>query len=99
MRRIMMRNKFVDLLKSKRELNHELIVGNVEMPATLVWDEDCEITDYAIRAFKALMESECSIKDDCIEVECDDFNMGEKFALATAGFIASSEFDKMFIYH
>ena len=94
-----MNKKFVDLLMSKRELTHDLIIGNVEMPATLVWDEDCEITDYAKVEFQPLMEAECKIEEDYIEVFCDDYKLGEKFALAASGFISASEFDKMFIYH
>ena len=53
---MIMNKKFVDLLRSKRELTHDLIIGNVEMPHTLVWDEDSEITDYGIEEFKKIIK-------------------------------------------
>lgn len=94
-----MNKRFIDLLKSKRELYHNLLVGDVEMKASLVWDENCVITDYGIHKFRPLMEAQCIVKDEYIEVFCDDYHLGEEFVFAAAGFISSKEYEKIFICH
>lgn len=55
------KNTFLDLLRSGIDIHCDLIIGNVEMPATLVWDEGCKITEYGIECFRPIMEAKYSI--------------------------------------
>lgn len=90
--------KFIDLLKSGKEMDCELIIGDVDMPASFVWDSDSHITDYGIERYKPILEAEYSeLEDNCIEVHCEDWELGEEFCLAAAGHINNSEFERLFI--
>lgn len=88
---------FLDLLRSGEYIDCELIIGDCDMPATFVWDEDCTITDYGIEVFHDLMEAEfVRLPNGNIEILCDDYRLGELFVMAVAGYIGSSEFKKLF---
>lgn len=89
---------FGELLNSNQAFDCELIIGDMDMPASFVWNAESRITPYGCDYFKPLMM--CSYEllengnisiDDCDEVT------GEKFALACAGYISESESKKMFI--
>ena len=87
---------FGDLLNSGVRLDCELIIGNSDMPATLVWG-DYRVTEYGWQHFKPIMESAFKIlKNGNIEVFCDDYNLGEEFALSAAGAVGNKEFDRLF---
>ena len=87
---------FKDLLNSGKELDCELIIGNVDMPATFVW-EGMKITEYGIDRFKPIMKAEYEVlPNGNIEVFCDDYELGEEFVRAAAGYIRQSEFNKIF---
>ncbi|MBU7006322.1 hypothetical protein [Phosphitispora fastidiosa] len=67
------------------------------MPASFVWDEDCKITDYGIEKYKAIMEAEYTrLQNGNIEIHCDDENLGEHFCMAAAGYIGTTEYEKIF---
>lgn len=88
---------FLDLLRSGEELDCELIIGGDEMPATFVWDEDSQITAYGVERYRPIMEASFErCGDNCIEIHCDDWELGEEFCLAAAGFISSTEYEKVF---
>jgi len=89
--------KFIDLLRSKTPMDTDLIIGDVEMPASLVWDEDSTITDYGVEKFMPLMEAEYTVLENGnIEIHCDDYKLGEDFCLAAAGYIGIGESKKIF---
>lgn len=88
---------FLELLRSGQEFDCELIIGDVDMPASFVWSEGCIITDYGIETFRAIMDAEAKILENGnIEVLCDDWRMGEFFAFAAAGYIGIVESEKIF---
>lgn len=90
-------NTFGDLLNSNQEFDCELIIGDVDMSASFVWGEESYITPYGYNCFKPLMECSYEILDNGnISIYEGDEMMGENFSLACAGYIVSSEFDKMF---
>lgn len=88
---------FGELLNSNQAFDCELIIGDVDMPASFVWDEESRITPYGCDYFKPLMACSYELLEngnisiaDCNEVT------GEKFTMACAGYISTSEFNKMF---
>lgn len=90
-------SKFLDLLRSGKEIDCDLIIGNADMPASFVWDEDCKITEYGIEKFKEIMDADYTeLPNGNIEIHCDNDALGEIFCLAAAGYIGETEFSKMF---
>jgi len=90
-------NTFLDLLRSGKEFDCDLIIGDTEMPATFVWDGESPLTTYGAEFYGALMESPYEIlPNGNIEIFCDDYKLGEHFALAAAGHIGISEYNKLF---
>lgn len=67
------------------------------MPASFVWDEDCKITEYGKKKYKAIVEAEYTkLSNGNIEIHCDDEKLGESFCLAAAGYIGATEWDRIF---
>lgn len=90
-------SSFLELLNSDEDLDIDVIVGSVEMPATFVWDEDTRITEYGISKYMLLMQSSYKVyNDSCLELDCEDYRLGEEFFLAAAGYISESEYNKLF---
>ena len=89
---------FLSLLRDKTiELNCDLIIGNVDMPASLVWDEDCQITEYGVEKYKEIMSAPYKRLDNGnIEIYCDNYKLGEEFVMAAAGYIGETEYEKIF---
>lgn len=88
---------FFDLLNSGRELNCDLKVGNVDMPASFVWNEDSKISEYGAKKYRPLMDAPVRfLHDGTLELLCDDWKMGEEFCMAAAGYIGESEYQKIF---
>lgn len=88
---------FGALLNSNQAFDCELIIGDVDMPASFVWNAESRITPYGCDYFKPLMACSYELLEngnisiaDCNEVT------GEKFTMACAGYISTSEFNKMF---
>lgn len=89
--------KFKDVLLSGEEIDCELIVGDSEMPASFVWNEDSTITEYGKKVFEKLLEAEIKRLDNGnIETFCNDVRLGTKFVTSVAGYIAESEYNKLF---
>jgi hypothetical protein len=88
---------FLGLLRSGVEFECDLIIGGAEMPATLVWDADSNITAYGAERFAAVVNAPYKIlSSTVIEVFCDDYKLGEQFVMATAGYIGSREWERLF---
>ncbi len=84
--------RFIDLLKMSEYLDCELIIGDCEMPVGFLWDKDSRITEAGYLKFKSLMDACYDVLDNGnIEVFCDDYDLGEIFVYAAAGYI--NEFD------
>lgn len=89
---------FLELLRSGEDLDCDLIVGDVDMPATFVWYEDSTITEYGVEKYRPIMDVAFTRLDNGnIEVLCDDWELGEDFCNAAAGYIADSEYKKIFL--
>jgi hypothetical protein len=87
---------FGDLLNSGTQINCDIIIGNVDMPASLVW-ENLRVTEYGWQRFKPIMESPYEILENGnIEIFCDDYKLGEEFARSAAGDVGIKEFDRLF---
>ena len=90
--------KFIDLLRSETAMDCDLIIGGAEMPATFVWNEESEITEYGIEKYRPIMEAGYNVLENGnIEIFCDDDELGEEFCLAAAGYISEIEYAKIFI--
>lgn len=91
------KQRFIDLLRSGREFDCEIIVDNSDTSASFVWDEGCKITPYGEEKFKEILEAEYTIlPNGNIEIHSDNFDLGEYFVLAVAGHISNSEYIKLF---
>lgn len=90
-------SKFLTLLQSGEEIDCNLIIGNVDMPASFVWDENNNITAYGMEKYKELLEAEyAKLENGNIEIYCGDEKLGEHFCLAAAGYIGLVEFTRIF---
>ena len=88
---------FLGFLRGGEEFECDLIIGGVDMPATLVWDEDCNITTYGAECYAAVVNAPYKIRSSsCIEIFCDDYKLGEQFVMAAAGHIGSREWERQF---
>lgn len=88
---------FLELLQSDEDLDCDLIIGNCDMPATLVWESEHKMKDAGIEYFKELMESPyLPLRNGNIEVLCDNQDLGEKFCWGAAGFVAESLYESWF---
>ena len=88
---------FLGLLRSGVDFECDLIIGGVDMPATLVWEEDANITAYGAERYAAVLNAPYKIlSSSCIEVFCDDYKLGEQFVMAAAGHIGSREWNRLF---
>lgn len=80
---------FFDYLKVAEDLDCELIIGDVEMPASFVWDDECLITEAGYEKFKPIMDAEYKVLENGnIEIFCDDDELGEQFSWANAGYVS-----------
>lgn len=87
---------FLDLLKKREDIDTELIIGDCDMPASFVWNDDMFFTEYAIGKYGAILNAEYRmIGNGNIEIFCDDYNLGERFVYAVAGYVSETEYDKL----
>ena len=90
-------SKFLDLLRSREEIDCDLIIGDCDMPATFVWSDDSKITDYGVEKYKPIMEAEFTrLENGNIEIHCDNEILGEQFCWAAAGYIGENEYNRIF---
>lgn len=89
--------RFIDYLKSGIELDCDLIIGDVDMPASFVWDEDSRITEAGYQKFKSLMDAPYDVlQNGNIEIFCDDDKLGGKFVYAAAGYVSEDNYKAWF---
>lgn len=88
---------FLELLESGQELDCGLMIGDVDMPASFVWTTDSRISEYGIEKCRPLMDAPIRrLPDGSIELLCDDWQLGEEFCLAAAGYIRETEYQRIF---
>ena len=94
--------EYIELCIAK-DLEFDAIIGDVEMPATFCFCDNMKITDYCMEKYGDLLNSECEVTADpigrqteIVEVFYDDDEKGERFTWAVAGYIADSEYKKLF---
>ena len=100
-----MKMKFIDYLKFciAHDLEFDAIIGDVDMPATFCFHSEMEFTDYCMKKYGSLLNSNCEIKydprgrdTDVVIVDYADDLIGERFAYAVAGYISETEYTKLF---
>ena len=77
------------LLNSRTELDCPAIIGDVEMPADVCWDENARITQEGYLAFRSLMDCEVVYDEEnnLLEVPAGNPTEGERFTYALAGYV------------
>lgn len=95
---------FREYLTENKEAEFDMIIGDVEMPATVVWTEDMKITEYFEQKYSVMLDSKIEIRKDpkgnyTMSIELLDENMppkkGEEFVWALAGYCSTEEYDKL----
>ena len=91
--------KFYELLNSWNEFDCPMVIGGVEMECDLVWNPESRITEYGIKKFEKIMFENCvyNENENYIEVMGDENEIGSSFAMASAGYVADSEYQNIFI--
>lgn len=96
--------KFIEYIEKRiqDEEPFDVIIGGVDMPATLEFCDDWVITDYCKEQFGELLDSEIDVYEyKCdiatVEVFYDDYLDGEQFCWAVAGHIDDREWNKLFM--
>lgn len=91
--------KFIEYLRQHDEFECELIIDNSDMPATFVWDSSyVDFTKDGLEKYDKILNAEIEIiNNDCIEIMCDDYELGRHFVLAMAGYISEKEYHRLFI--
>ena len=82
----------------------DAVIGDVDMPATLGFCDDWKITDYCKSKYGELLNSEIVVHEDptgnyttSVEVLYNNEEIGEQFCWAVAGYVAESEWNKLFM--
>lgn len=97
--------KFVDYINVciKKDMEFDAVIGDVEMPATFSFIDDMEITSYCMNKYGDLLNSECDLKvdptgryTDVVNVDYEDYELGERFTYAVAGYISPTEYNLLF---
>lgn len=95
---------FREYLTENKEAEFDMIIGDVEMPATVVWTEDMKITEYFEQKYSVMLDSNIEIRKDpkgnyTMSIELLDENIppkkGEEFVWALAGYCSTEEYDKL----
>lgn len=100
-----MKAKFIDYIKFciAHDLEFDAVIGDVDMPATFSFCDDMKFTDYCMKKYGDLLNSDCEVKfdlsgrdTDTVIVDYADDSVGERFAWAVAGYISETEYEKLF---
>lgn len=92
---------FYEFIKSQDYIDCDLEIGNVDMPASFVWDNELyDFTELGKEYYKDILNANfeiAKITDNyyCIVIFCDDDELGEDFSLTCAGCTPSSRFDSL----
>jgi hypothetical protein len=86
---------FGEYLAEEKWIDTEVIIGGAEMPASFVWDNDNEFTEEGKEHFKPILEARYVVRENYIEVFCDNEDLGEDFVLTIAGYTPESRYNKL----
>ena len=95
---------FREYLTENKETEFDMIIGDVEMPATVVWTEDMKITEYFEEKYSVMLNSQIELHGDSrgiytTGVELLDESIppkkGEEFVWALAGYCSTEEYEKL----
>ena len=86
------------LLNSRTELDCPAIIGDVEMPADICWDENGRVTQEGYLAFRSLMDCEVVYDEEKNFLDIPDGNPteGERFVYALAGYVGQKYYHTWF---
>ena len=86
------------LLDATLEMEWDISVGDMAMPATLVWDQTTtQLTAEARSYFKELLQAKVEInRENKLYVWCDNNRLGEEFTLCLAGYCPTSRYNELF---
>ena len=88
---------FLELLRSGETIECDLIIGDSDMPASFNWTEDSDITEHGVAHYKPIMEAPYTrLKNDSIEIHCEEYRLGEDFPMSYAGYTGQSRYDSLF---
>ena len=95
---------FREYLQENTEADFDMIIGDVDMPATVVWTDDMKITEYFEEKYSQILNSEIEIHEDptgnytmSIELLDDSISpeKGEEFVWVLAGYGSTEEYEKL----
>jgi hypothetical protein len=79
------------------ELEFDCIIGDVDMPCTLCWSKTDKIGSALLAEYDELLDSPINILGNgFVEVLYDDYEEGERFCWAQAGYISEEEYRAYF---
>ena len=86
------------LLNSRTELDCPAIIGDVEMPADICWDENGRVTQEGYLAFRSLMDCEVVYdeKKNFLDIPDGNPTEGERFVYALAGYVGQKYYHTWF---
>lgn len=96
--------KFGNYLKKAHEIDCNLIIADVDMPAAFCWDCETDgFTKEGRKFFRSLLDADVHLIYDkvgnlyTLRIDCDDENLGEFFTWAKAGYISETRYNQLFI--
>lgn len=88
---------FRALLDGFHEFDCDLIIADSYMPASFIWQMGDTVTEYGYNKFKELLDSDFTLlSNGNIQINCNNYIMGEDFVMASAGRIGHYEYNRIF---
>lgn len=90
--------KFSEFLDNTEWFDGEIIIAGMETEFSFVWDGEYAFSDYGKEKFAVILNGECTVEDNCIDVDCDaDEELVDYFSACVAGYISDTEYNKIII--
>ena len=83
---------FAEYLKTVGDVDTELIIAGCEMPASFVWDINNCFTEYGKTRYAPILGARCKVYPGCVEIFCDDENLGIDFVWTVAGYTSDERY-------
>lgn len=87
----------------RKDLEFDAVIGDVDMPCTFGFCDDMKITNYCMEKYGDLLNSSCEVTvdstgryTDVVIVDYDNYEKGESFSYAVAGYISETEYKRLF---
>ena len=89
---------FLEFLDNTEWFDGEIIIAGIETDYSFVWNGDNTFSDYGKELFKDILNGECEVDGNCIEVDCDvDEELVDYFCACVAGYISKTDYDRIII--